>query len=42
MVASRSKLIVHRSLWGRMIACRVTARNAAGQKTVSSRSVAAR
>ena len=42
MVASRSKLIVHRSLRGRMIACRVTARNAAGQKTVSSRSVPAR
>jgi hypothetical protein len=41
-VASRSKLNVHRSLRGRMIACRVTARNAAGHKTASSRSVRAR
>ncbi len=42
LLASRSKLIVHRSLRGRMIACRVTARNAAGHKTASSRSVRAR
>ena len=41
-VASRSKLIVRRSLRGRMIACRVTARNAAGHKTASSRPVRAR
>ena len=41
-VASRSKLNVHRSLRGRMIACRVTARNAAGHKTAASRSVRAR
>ena len=42
MVASRSRLIVHPSLRGRMIACRVTARNAAGHKTASSRAVRAR
>lgn len=41
-VASRSRLIVHRSLRGRMLACRVTAQNAAGHKTASSRSVRAR
>jgi hypothetical protein len=41
-VASRPKLTVHRSLRGRMVGCRVTAKNAAGLRTVSSRSVRAR
>jgi hypothetical protein len=41
-LASRSKLTVNRSLRGRMVVCRVTARNAAGLKTASSRSVRAR
>lgn len=41
-LASRPKLTVHRSLRGRMVVCRVTARNAAGLKTASSRSVRAR
>jgi hypothetical protein len=40
--ASGRKLMVHRSLRGRMVACRVTAQNAAGRKTASSRSVRAR
>jgi hypothetical protein len=41
-LASRSKLAVHRSLRNRMVVCRVTARNAAGLHTASTRSVRAR
>jgi hypothetical protein len=41
-VASRAKLTVHRSLRGRAVVCSVTARNAAGVKTASSRAVRAR
>jgi hypothetical protein len=41
-VASGRKLTVHRSLRGRMVDCRVTAQNAAGHKTASSRAVRAR
>jgi hypothetical protein len=41
-VASRAKLTVHRSLRGRMVACRVTAKNAVGLRTATSRSVRAR
>jgi hypothetical protein len=41
-VASRRTLTVHHSLKGRMVACRVTAKNAAGHTTASSRSVRAR
>ena len=41
-VGSRRTLTVHRSLTGRMVACSVTAANAAGHATASSRSVRAR
>jgi hypothetical protein len=41
-VAAGPKLKVHRSLAGRIVACRVTAQNAAGSKTASSRSMRAR
>jgi hypothetical protein len=41
-VASGRKLTVNRSLRGRKVVCRVTAQNAAGRKTASSRSVRAR
>jgi hypothetical protein len=41
-VASRRKLIVRHSLKGRKVACRVTARNAAGHGTAASRPVRAR
>ena len=41
-IASRRKLTVRRSLRGRMVACRVTATNAAGHTTASTRSVRAR
>jgi hypothetical protein len=41
-VGSRSKLVAQRSVRGHMVACRVTARNAAGHKTATSRSVRAR
>jgi hypothetical protein len=40
-LASRSKLTVQRSLRNRMVVCRVTARNAAGLKTASTRAVRA-
>jgi hypothetical protein len=41
-VASGSKLKVRRSLRGRKVVCQVTAQNAAGHKTASSRAVRAR
>jgi hypothetical protein len=41
-VGSRRTLTVHRSLRGRMVSCRVTARNAAGGRTAASRPVRAR
>jgi hypothetical protein len=41
-VGSGRRLTVRRSLKGRMVACRVTATNAAGRKTATSRAVRAR
>ena len=41
-LAAGPKLKVHRSLAGRMVACRVTAQNAKGSKTASTRSIRAR
>jgi hypothetical protein len=41
-LGSRRTLTVHRSLRGRMVTCRVTARNAAGSATAASRPVRAR
>jgi hypothetical protein len=41
-VASGRKLAVHRSLRGRLVSCRVTAANAAGRRTASSRAIRAR
>ena len=41
-LASRAKLTARRSLRGRMVVCRVTAKNAGGLHTASSRSVRAR
>jgi hypothetical protein len=41
-VASGHTLVAHRSLRGRMVSCRVTAGNAAGRRTATSRRVRAR
>jgi hypothetical protein len=41
-IASHPKLTVRRSVRGRMVSCRVTARNAAGGKTATSRAIRAR